>query len=50
MAFPKKEAIQCIPDFYGSKDELDAFIYHIAKLEAGADHGELIYVVLLKLK
>ena len=54
MAFPKTEAIQCIPYFNGSIDELNAFIYHIdhfaRKLEAGADHGELIYVELLKLK
>ena len=27
MAFPKAEAIQCIPDYHGAKDELDAFIY-----------------------
>ena len=54
MAFPKTEAIQCIPYFNVSSDELDAFIYHIdhfaANLAAEADHGELIYVVLLKLK
>ena len=54
MAFPKAEAIQCIPDFNGSKDELDAFIYQIEHfvvlIPEGANHDELIYVVLLKLK
>ena len=27
--FPKREAMQCIPDYDGSRAELDAFVYHV---------------------
>ncbi|XP_055522942.1 putative uncharacterized protein DDB_G0286901 [Wyeomyia smithii] len=52
--FPKADALQCIPEFNGSKDELEAFLYHVQHFADEIPDNEpqtaLIYVVLLKLK
>ena len=52
--FPMHEAMQCIPDFYGDPEQLDALLYQ-AKFFAdripaeGHTHAPLINVVTLKL-
>ena len=52
--FPKADAVQCIPEFNGSNDELQAFIYHIEHFAKEIPENEsletLIYVIILKLK
>ncbi|XP_055527494.1 uncharacterized protein DDB_G0287625-like [Wyeomyia smithii] len=52
--FPKADALQCIPEFRGHKDELEAFLYHVQhfadEIPENGSHSALIYVVLLKLK
>ena len=52
--FPKADAMQCIPEFDGSLDELEAFVYHIEhfarEIPEGVSHAPLVYIILLKLK
>lgn len=52
--FPVDRAIQCIPEFRGSSDELEAFLFHIQHfadlIPAGGPQDQLVYVVLMKLK
>lgn len=49
-----KNAIHCIPDFNGNKDELDPFLYQVeyfsTNIPAGATEAMLLNIVLMKLK
>ncbi|XP_055537234.1 uncharacterized protein LOC129725426 [Wyeomyia smithii] len=51
--FPLDRASQCIPDYKGSADELEAFIFHIQhfanKIPKDGSEEQLVYVVLMKL-
>ncbi|XP_029712225.2 bromodomain-containing protein DDB_G0270170-like isoform X2 [Aedes albopictus] len=52
--FPMQLAFQCIPEFNGSPDELNPFLYQIEffanQFPANVNHAPLLNIVLLKLK
>ena len=52
--FPMQQAMQCIPDYYGDPEMLDAFLFQIKffaeKIPQDYTHMPLINVVTLKLK